>query len=212
MIIHVLRKPLTGTVAANVLTHGCGALNIDECRIGTGKRVPSSAAKDRQNIAKGTERGRTTDTSGFDPNVGRWPTNFVLTHLPACEQVGVKKVRSQNPKYAHVGKGGSRGNHMQYGLAARPHGVGIGFANSDGTETVPDWRCAADCPVLVIDEQSYARGIHSAGHACEASPFRKLKKDVVVAFHGTSRLSPRYGDVGGASRFFQQVGLCLPPE
>lgn len=91
---------------------------------------------------------------------------------------------------------------MQYGLAARPHGVGVGYADSDGTETIPDWHCAAECPVLRLDEQSYARGIHSAGHACEAGPYRKLKKDVVVPFHGTSGHSSRFGDSGGASRFF----------
>jgi len=28
------RKPLDGTVAANVLAHGCGALNVDGCRVG----------------------------------------------------------------------------------------------------------------------------------------------------------------------------------
>lgn len=28
------RRPLNGTVAANVLAHGCGALNVDGCRIG----------------------------------------------------------------------------------------------------------------------------------------------------------------------------------
>ena len=32
--ITVARKPLTGTVAANVLAHGTGALNIDGCRVG----------------------------------------------------------------------------------------------------------------------------------------------------------------------------------
>ena len=33
-IIHVLRKPLSeGTVASNVLKHGCGGLNIDASRI-----------------------------------------------------------------------------------------------------------------------------------------------------------------------------------
>ena len=34
--ITVARKPLIGTVAANVLTHGTGALNIDGCRIDAG--------------------------------------------------------------------------------------------------------------------------------------------------------------------------------
>src|SRR5690625_7244951 len=31
--IVVARKPLTGTVAGNVLAHGTGALNIDACRV-----------------------------------------------------------------------------------------------------------------------------------------------------------------------------------
>jgi hypothetical protein len=31
--ICVARKPLDGTVANNVLTHGCGAINLDGCRI-----------------------------------------------------------------------------------------------------------------------------------------------------------------------------------
>src|SRR5690606_1857597 len=32
--IVVARKPLGGTVAANVLAHGTGALNVDGCRVG----------------------------------------------------------------------------------------------------------------------------------------------------------------------------------
>ncbi len=39
--ILVFRKPMNGTVAANVLAHGAGALNIDGCRVGTsGGRWP----------------------------------------------------------------------------------------------------------------------------------------------------------------------------
>jgi DNA modification methylase/transcriptional regulator with XRE-family HTH domain len=33
--ITVARKPLVGTVAANVLEHGTGAINVDGCRVGT---------------------------------------------------------------------------------------------------------------------------------------------------------------------------------
>lgn len=35
--IVLARKPLAGTVAANVLEWGCGALNIDQCRVGYGE-------------------------------------------------------------------------------------------------------------------------------------------------------------------------------
>jgi predicted O-methyltransferase YrrM len=33
------RKPLIGTVAANVLAHGTGALNVDACRIAIHRRT-----------------------------------------------------------------------------------------------------------------------------------------------------------------------------
>ena len=37
--ICVARKPLAGTVAANVLQHGTGALNVDACKVGDERRV-----------------------------------------------------------------------------------------------------------------------------------------------------------------------------
>ena len=47
MVVHVLRKPLIGTVAANALAHGAGALNIDGCRIGfSAGRWPANLVHD----------------------------------------------------------------------------------------------------------------------------------------------------------------------
>jgi site-specific DNA-methyltransferase (adenine-specific) len=42
----LLRKPLAGTVAGNVLRHGTGALNIDGCRIAAAKRWPANVLHD----------------------------------------------------------------------------------------------------------------------------------------------------------------------
>lgn len=83
----LVRKPLGrgATVERCHAEHGTGTLNVDACRVGTSKRVPSSAAKDRiGQLSKGDERGRTTDTSGFDANVGRWPAHLSLEHADAC--------------------------------------------------------------------------------------------------------------------------------
>jgi DNA modification methylase len=44
--IVLARKPMIGTVADNVQTHGTGALNIDGCRIGDSKRWPANVALD----------------------------------------------------------------------------------------------------------------------------------------------------------------------
>lgn len=74
--ITVARKPMTGTVAQNVMTHGTGALNIDGCRVGTSKSVPASGAKIRKgsSLSRANPDGKGT---GFDANTGRWPANLI---------------------------------------------------------------------------------------------------------------------------------------
>jgi DNA modification methylase len=74
------RKPLRGTVAANVLAYGVGALNIDATRIpgGTGNghwnhnRQTKGASWDH-----GSEPGE--DFGNVNPAGARWPPNLLLT-------------------------------------------------------------------------------------------------------------------------------------
>jgi DNA modification methylase len=61
-------------VAANVLKHGAGALNIDASRVGTIKDIPASVGYRRDRAEWGMQVPSTGD-SGFDPNIGRWPAN-----------------------------------------------------------------------------------------------------------------------------------------
>lgn len=73
------RKPLIGTVAANVLEHGTGAMNIDECRIGSESRpkmVRTSTVVAASSMS-GTSTGATN--SGDMTSQGRWPANLVLS-------------------------------------------------------------------------------------------------------------------------------------
>lgn len=72
--ITVARKPLVGTVAENVLTHGTGALNIDGCRVGN----PLTYASGKPSM--------TADNGWNDNNMtalpertvsGRWPANLI---------------------------------------------------------------------------------------------------------------------------------------
>jgi len=50
-LIVLARKPLRGTVAANVLAYGTGALNVDGCRIGTEGRWPANVLLDEEAAA-----------------------------------------------------------------------------------------------------------------------------------------------------------------
>lgn len=78
----LVRKPLDGTVAANVQKHGTGGLNIDACRIAGMKDVPASPRAVKHPFL-GLAR-QSGDEAGLDPSVGRWPANLVLSHSPAC--------------------------------------------------------------------------------------------------------------------------------
>ncbi|HEY7770117.1 DNA methyltransferase, partial [Longimicrobium sp.] len=105
------RKPFPGTVAANVLKHGTGALNIDACRIATddvlragaggllshvrdGKPYPQgrdgeASAGRRYHESGATDFAATPGPRGGDAR-GRWPANVILgcacedEHEPGC--------------------------------------------------------------------------------------------------------------------------------
>lgn len=74
------RKPLDGTVAANALAHGPGALNIDACRIegGSTRRVKRGGENDFPHeddawVPRAVEVGS---------DLGRWPANIVHDGSP----------------------------------------------------------------------------------------------------------------------------------
>lgn len=85
--IIVARKPLDGTVAATVLAHGTGALNIDGCRVGRAAGDRTEYGRDRH-----LPHANTTASLGVFAEVtpyvpapaGRWPTNVVFAHAPGC--------------------------------------------------------------------------------------------------------------------------------
>jgi site-specific DNA-methyltransferase (adenine-specific) len=76
--IVVARKPLIGTVAENVLTHGTGGLNIDGSRISTTDRF-GGGAKGSSGFAANY------DSEGWTPgsDLGRWPANVILDEYTA---------------------------------------------------------------------------------------------------------------------------------
>ena len=85
--ITVARKPLEGAVAANVLEHGTGGLNVDGCRVGTDTitqirtaQTGWRASEGRTDIPESADNSRTTTQ-------GRWPANLI--HDGSDEVVGL---------------------------------------------------------------------------------------------------------------------------
>ena len=83
MIITIARKPLVGTVVQNVLEYGCGALNIDGCRIGTGTMKQATAGV--RTIKWGVQEGAVPMRRARGPplllKAGGQPTRFLPQRL-----------------------------------------------------------------------------------------------------------------------------------
>jgi site-specific DNA-methyltransferase (adenine-specific) len=74
--IVVARKPLIGTVAANVMRFGTGALNIDATRVGTeGGTAKGTLPKGKSNGVYGDGLNGACEIKQLD--AGRWPANLV---------------------------------------------------------------------------------------------------------------------------------------
>jgi len=193
--IILARKPLAEkNVAANVLAHGTGALNVDGCRIaGTwttwqirdGKPLaPNQPAQS----SVGWGNGYVAEQSPL----GRWPANVVLSHSDGCELVGMKKVKGSRIE--------SASNHDFEAFAGGGLGgprPARGIGDADGLESVEDWRCVEECAVRLLDEQS--------GELKSGDRTGKRSQPKTKHTYGQFAMcdeTPSVGDTGGASRFF----------
>jgi len=95
--IIVARKPLIGTVAHNVLTHGTGALNIDGSRIGAEGGTKGAGAGVYGDGLNG-ERGLAVD------GLGRWPANIILDEHTA----GLLDEQSDASRFFYIAKASKR--------------------------------------------------------------------------------------------------------
>ena len=134
----VARKPLKGTVAANVLAWGTGALNIDATRIGTTDSLGGGANKGmtaetrhegfarpwmRDDESREAAAARSRENTARAESMGRWPANVVLDESQAAaldEQSGTSESRIGKPRGAASGDG--------WGMTA----TGAEYADSGG--------------------------------------------------------------------------------
>jgi DNA modification methylase len=192
------RKPLSEkTIAANVLEHGTGGINIDASRISYKTHDDPRVGKEYTHNAKaGLEIGENKDNSGGQPQTlhhatGRFPANLILSHKPGCKQVGTKE-----------GKGYTINRFTD---GAKPFGNGAGHpyeVEDQGPETIAVWDCDDDCAIKTLDNQT---GILTSGEM-KGKIKGKAGKDTFGSYKGEATEQPYYADSGGASRYFKQVG------
>ena len=130
--ITVARKPLVGTVAANVLAHGTGALNVDGCRVPMNGEVVVTGQGTSDAIYGGGKGLRPADmgTQQFTSHdAGRWPANLIhdgsgeaLAGFPETKSGGYPPEGGQRSQVSTYGKPTARGEQKftsSEGSAAR---------------------------------------------------------------------------------------------
>ena len=189
-VVTVARKPLSeSSVAANVLEHGCGAINVDASRVGAETVAARKGGFSDSPVYGASQRGV------FGGQLGRWPANLILQHLPGCVLQGTVRVKSNGHYPASRPSGsqvsGPSGHKGQEGLQER-HTKG---------ESVAAWACAQGCPVAALDRDS---GVTTS---CRSTVVHGAYggNSITGLLRGTSSPDNQYGDTGGASRFYKHV-------
>lgn len=189
-------KPLEGTFAENAMRHGVAGINIDGARIA----IANGERETLDNRSGAFNATQTIFGIGNRPlgerftshGLGRWPANLILCHSPDCVEVGTKRVAAG----MHVGRNTAGREKMPraYSGGLPEIGEDRDYADADGTETVPDWRCAPGCPVAEIDRQS--------GQTTEVNREKKATASIGYGGSAAQFTTRAYAGNGGASRFF----------
>jgi DNA modification methylase len=197
--IILARKPLGSTVAACVLKHGTGGLNIDATRIGHASEsdLAESQAKNpgRNDLVTSGTYGAGRPQQSVNV-AGRWPANVVLSHAPECRELCPDckhEARLHRNLVACCAVTRTGKTHTDREMATGPERCYC--------ERLDDftWSCAPSCPVRMLDEQSGES--NSAVRICEDRDAPGSTWSL-----GRTGTTPRgVSDSGGASRFFLNV-------
>ena len=193
------RKPLAGTVVANVLTHGTGALNIAACQVGAEPRTNNAGGASSLQRVSRVEQGYrpnvTTSRNEASEVAGRWPPNVVFSHDPNCVPVGTRMIRGDNRTGGTGRRPGGFANIGADSGTSEPNGRLHGDAEAEA------WDCAPGCPVAELDAQS---GI-SRSSGGDGRGYGPGRKGIYGDFGQQKTLLANaggLGDTGGASRYF----------
>jgi len=179
--IAVAQRPYGRSPLNDIITNGAGAINIEGGKIGN---EPISA-----NHSQKWGSGNGSNCYGNygeneRTNIGRWPANVVMAHLPECKLITTKETEYMVNQFVD---------------GAKPFGFGAGHEYESSTIPVTKevWRCAPGCPSARLREQALERG--SQGNADEVfySPqFTKEEIEFADKFIFNSKVTPQERNAG----------------
>ena len=140
--IHILRKPCSeSTVAANVLKHGTGAINVDGSRIAWANAADAEDVQSKDgSFAQYRREGRIVQSksvgpesrTGHEPSKssasGRWPANLVLGACVNLDEVFPNTVSSP----VRTTKAGQQGTGTSFSMTHREERT-IRYADDSGS-------------------------------------------------------------------------------
>lgn len=201
------RKPLEGTVVANVLKYGTGAVHIDANRLGVGEplAVPQSNPEKRVGVVWNAGFGDAPidvfqqaqrESIERTNTLGRWPTNTVLSHSTGCIPMGMVEEEIPINVYEDRGPFGDSQVDKEYEQRV-------------STTKVMSWACVEGCITLNFPTSKSAQGTPRAG--------------VSGSGWGMTATGAEYDDDGSSARFFTTasnwdefygylVNLVTPPD
>lgn len=176
--IIVAMKPTDGSFANNALIYEVAGLHIDACRIQYQSEADRASAtpqgkctsKEKSAIGAEPDAGRNLERVDFDrPELlGRFPTNFILSHHPDCKRDGNTQVKGTKPHpvVSNVDK------YDGWGSITQKSGEVVNrFEDENGYETIENWNCHDECPVRILNEQK--EGISRYFYCTKASKKEK---------------------------------------
>lgn len=201
--IIVFQKPWEGKRLDCMIETGAGALWVDGGRIGAGEDYQRNC--NRNEVESHWRLNSSPRKSVQAHPQGRWPANFTLTHHPDCQQVGAQRVKGHSNKVSPSISGPSLARNIKGGYGYTKASKVVGYADSDGYETIIAWDCIPECPIRRLGEISRDR-MHGAGHKRDGT-----QANVAESYNASAYMMPsdrkmhRFGDTGTAARFYFQA-------
>ncbi|QTD88777.1 DNA-methyltransferase [Burkholderia anthina] len=232
--ICVARKPIVGTVAANVLAHSTGALNIDACRVPVEDAdYARNCSGDRGNAGtRGADQEGATNlhAGGGSAASGRWPANVihdgsdeVLAAFPDAPGQIARASSSSSRKTQNVygsmarGSGGAMPRTEFNESAARffycakatraDRNEGVGCSDAPAVETNATMRQleSADWPARNGNHHPTVKPTELMAYLCRlVTPPGGLVLDPFMGSGSTGKAAMREG--------FRFIGIDLTPE
>lgn len=126
--ITLARKPLSGTVAGNVLAHGTGALNIDDCRVPAEPMQPNTGSGGLPRRREDEQRGPGIVSQPHE--AGRWPANLI--HDGSHEVVSLFPAQAGAAAPVHR-RGGDKFRNSYGAFAGKDNEGGSSFHGDGGS-------------------------------------------------------------------------------